>query len=482
MKKLLVAAVIAIPSAAHANFWDLYGMTPRAIAMANCGVAVADDFSAVFYNPAALASAKTSGYGLFFATSRPSLDVAFEKTPPLLPAAEAAPASAIGFGTHFTLAGEKGKSRLTMGLAFTLPTRSLLSGRALDPAIPQWYLYNALPERISFGVALGARPLDWLSFGAGIQILAGLTGELDYELDIVAGRFSKKTVTFDIEPRAAPQVGIEVRPIEGLRIGATWRASIATDVTLPVNLEITGIADLRIDTSFLVQYSPHEVAWGVSYFWQEAGLLVAADVQWANWSAAPDPAVDSRIDAGGDLLEGTGLADALDTPAPGQSRSVDLGLSDTFSPRFAAEKTLGPAWLRAGYAIRPSASPVQTSGANYIDGTSHTIGFGAGVRFRDPWQLLASPLMLEGAGTLVILPARAHPKTDPSDAVGSYTASGMIGVVSVGLRYMYEEVHETAAPAPAVPVPAAPARAAPAPSTPAPTPAPETPAPKAPTP
>jgi len=302
-------------------------------------------------------------------------------------------------------------------------------------------------------------------------VLAGLNGALDYQLDIVAGRFSKKTVTFDIEPRGAPIVGLEVRPLPHLRLGVAWRGTLATDVTLPVDLAITGIADLRIDTSFLVQYLPHEVVFGASYWVEPWDLLLTADVQWSHWSDAPDPSVDSRIDAGGELLEGTGLAEALDTPAVGQSRSVELGLSDVFMPRFALEKKLGPAWLRAGYGVRPSGSPVQTSGANYLDGTTHTLALGGGVRFRDPWALLVSPITLEAAGSLAVLPARTHTKVDPSDAVGSYTASGTIFVVSVGLRYAYEEV---AAPAAASPEAAQPESASPeaAPSTPGATPAP----------
>lgn len=487
MRHLVVGARLAAlvllavaPRVAHANYWDLYGMTPRALGMANCQTAVADDSSAVFYNPAALASATASGYGLSFSTSLPSLSVAFERDPATVAAAEPAPASAIGFGTHFLLAGSHADRRLALGLAFSIPTRSLLSGQALDPAIPQWYLYNALPERLAFAIGLAARPFDWLSLGAGLQVLAGLNGALDYQLDIVAGRFSKKTVTFDIEPRGAPIVGLEVRPLPHLRLGVAWRGTLATDVTLPVDLGITGIADLRIDTSFLVQYLPHEVVFGASYWVEPWDLLLTADVQWSHWSGAPDPSVDSRIDAGGELLEGTGLAEALDTPAVGQSRSVDLGLSDVFMPRFALEKKLGPAWLRAGYGVRPSGSPVQTSGANYLDGTAHTLALGAGVRFRDPWALLVSPITLEAAGSLAVLPSRTHTKVDPSDAVGSYTASGTIFVASVGLRYAYEEVAEPAA-APEAAAPEATPSTPGATPTPAPSPRPSKP-PRAPTP
>ncbi len=165
-------------------------------------------------------------------------------------------------------------------------------------------------------LGLGVKPVDWLSVGMGLQILAGLSGKLDYELDVVAGRFSKKSVTFDIIPTAAPTLGLELRPLKGLRIGATYRAPISTAVDLPVLLQVTGLADLDVTTRFVVQYNPHQLVWGLSYTFEEPNLLLSADLEWALWAEAPDPAVDSRIDAGGELLEGTGLAGALDTPAP----------------------------------------------------------------------------------------------------------------------------------------------------------------------
>lgn len=464
---LAPAAALALalcPRAALANFWDLYGMGPRAMGMAGANTAVADDFSAVFYNPAALTTSRASGYGFGFAGSFPSLSVKLDNPMPAYAPADPPAASSLWFGTHFTIAGDRATNRVAMALAFSLPTRSLLSGQALDPAIPQWYMYQALPERLVFMLGLGVKPVDWLSLGMGLQILAGLSGKLDYELDVVAGRFSKKTVTFDIIPSAAPTLGLELRPLKGLRIGASYRAPISTAVDLPVLLKVTGIADLDVTTRFIVQYNPHQVVWGASYTFEEPRLTLSADLEWALWAEAPDPAVDSRIDAGGELLEGTGLAGALDTPAPGQERSVNLGFRNTFIPKFGVEWTLRMFTLRAGYSIRPSPAPVQTSGANFIDGTAHHFALGASARVKDPWDLLANPLLLEVGGALYFLPTRHHQKIDPSDPEGSYDASGLIGVFGGGIRYLFgeerlEEAPNAAPPAQTLP----PLQGAPAP-------------------
>ena len=134
-----------------------------------------------------------------------------------------------------------------------MPTGSLLAGQALDPAIPQWYMYQSLPRRIVAALGVGASPWKWLSIGVSAQILAGVEGELDYELDIVAGQLSKKSVTFDIQPTAAPIAGFEVRPWDGLRFGFSYRAPIDSKVDLPVDLAVTGVADLVVTTFFRVQ-------------------------------------------------------------------------------------------------------------------------------------------------------------------------------------------------------------------------------------
>lgn len=432
-------ATLACPSAAQANFWEIYGFGPRALGMANCQVAVADDFTAVFYNPAALTAGGRTGFGVGFTTSQPSLSLDFDQLPALEPLRPDG-ASALSFGTLFSLGSTRGvRKRLAMALAFSLPTRSLLSGQAIDPAVPQWYLYQSLPQRIVFALGLSARPFDWLAIGAGVQVLAGLSGVLDYELDIVAGRFSKKTVIFDIEPVAAPLLGLELVPIEHLRLGVAYRADIATGVDLPISLEITGVADLDVGTQFTVQYMPHHLVAGASYSWPDLELLLTAELGAMFWSGAPDPSVDSRIDAAGDLLVGTGLAGALDVPAPGQERSVDLAFRDVLVPRIGIEKTFDILTVRAGYALKPSPAPVQTSGSNYIDGTAHQLGLGASVRFHAPWDLFANPLILDVGGSLSVLPGRRHQKIDSSDPVGSYVAGGHVIAVGVALRYFFTE-------------------------------------------
>jgi long-subunit fatty acid transport protein len=472
-KRLALALALAAAPRAYANPWDLYGFNPRARAMGSAHTAGADDFTGVYYNPASLTIAKDPGFGFAFVLSRPALSIAFDKAERSIAELEPPGSDGVTFGTMFPLAGARAARRAAVGLAINVPTSSLLDGQALDPAIPHWYMFQALPRRIVAALALGVAPWPWISAGIGMQILAGVSGKLEYELDVVAGRFSEKSVTFDIEPRAAPIVGLEVRPIEGLRIGASYRGSISSDVDLPVDLELTGIAHLVILTFFRVQYTPHQIAFGASYAIPEIGLTIAADLTYMLWSKAPDPSVRSSIDVGGALFEGTGLDMALDAPAPGQERAVDLAFRDVFVPRLGAELAIGPVQIRAGYGVRPSPTPEQTSGTNYVDATTHELSAGAGVRFRDPLDLLANPLIFDAAFSLFYVPPRRHEKIAPSDPIGSYEASGLVYVAGVAFRYEFGEAPAAPKPEDAPPPPPPTPKVDPAPDPPPDTPLPD---------
>lgn len=407
--------------------------------MGGAHTAMSEDFTAVYYNPAGLTAASEPGFGIGFMLSRPQLSLEFDKSERAIAELEPPGSDGVTFGAVFPLGGAAVRNRVVMGLGLNVPTSSLLNGQALDPAIPHWYMYQALPRRIVASLGLGVLPLDWVSLGLGVQFLAGVEGQLDYELDVVAGRLVRKTVTFDIVPNAAPILGLELRPLQGLRIGISYRASIESDVDLPVEFVATGIAELEILTAFQVQYTPHQLSVGASYAWAELDLKLAADLTWAMWSLAPDPSVASSIDVGGELFAGTGFDQILDAPAPGQERNVDLAFRDIWVLRLGAERALGMFSVRAGYAIRPSPAPLQTSGTNYVDVTTHQVSLGGGVRFLDPLQILANPLTVDVAAALLYAPNRRYEKVDAQDPVGGYDASGVIWVLGLALRYEFGE-------------------------------------------
>lgn len=439
LPRMAIPALLFLSTPAEASFFDVYGFNPRALSMAGAQGAVADDFTALYYNPAGLTAGERAVFGFALNLSRNALFIDSALSAPQPAPRDPPHATTITFGGHFPLSGEKAKQRVALAFAVAVPTSSLLAGRAFDPAIPHWSMYEALPERLVAMLGLGIEPIPGLSFGASAQFLASLFGNLDYELDVVAGRFTKKTVSFDIEPRLAPILGVETRLIPGLRAGFSWRGTIQTDVGIPVVLDLTGLARLDVSTDFTVQYTPHELTWSFAYRVPELELLVALDLSYALWAEVPDPSTTTIIDVSGELLDSAGLQDTLDAPAPGQERRVELAYRNVLVPRLGLEKEFGPVALRAGYSVRPSPAPVQTSGTNYLDGTAHHLSLGASWTVEDPLGFLRNPLTLDLSAGWIFHPSRRHPKSSVADPVGDLEAGGSIFVFGMGFRYAYGE-------------------------------------------
>src|SRR5262249_40540016 len=88
-------------SVARANPSDLDGFTPGVLSMASSHTAFADDFTAVYYNPAALTAAKDTNFGIGFVLSRPSLSLHFEKEMRAIAERSPPKADGITFGALF---------------------------------------------------------------------------------------------------------------------------------------------------------------------------------------------------------------------------------------------------------------------------------------------------------------------------------------------------------------------------------------------
>jgi long-subunit fatty acid transport protein len=164
----------------------------------------------------------------------------------------------------------------------------------------------------------------------------------------------------------------------------------------------------------------------------------SADVQYAQWSAAPPPFLQVRNDLSGDGLSRLGLGDALDVPAAGENRVLSPGFVDTWNVRAGVEATLldGLVLLRTGYGWRPTPVPDQTSGTNIVDNATHTIALGAGARFSLP-AVADKPFTLNSSYQAIVLSPRTAEKASGRDPVGSWTSSGVVHHVGLELRYTW---------------------------------------------
>lgn len=431
----LVAIVLLCTATASAGPFDLYGISGRGQAMGNAMVAAADDWSAAYYNPALLTEKQTFSFGAGFALNAPSLKINTTN-----PVATSLPPTydSITVGFLFPIGG-KIHNRVEIGVLASVPLQSFLRVHFEDAAVPHFYMYDTQPGTFEMYPTIGIRIFDWLSIGGGVRVLAGMVGKGTFTLDISNNRLPAKDLQVDLNLSPAAVAGITIKPFKGFKIGLSYRGEQSLPIALPNTLNIQGLdAQLVLDIHGMAQWNPHMFDFGVSYFAEPAHLMLAAMVEYALWSRAPDPTVFLGVKLTGTDVAKAGLSGVLDTPAPGNERYVNLGMSDTLSVRAGLEYT--PAWffaLRAGYAYRPTPLPVQTSGTNILDNDSHTLSAGLGFQFHEPLGIFPEPVSFDLTGQLSVLPSRLHTKETTDDPVGNLSAGGIIYGFSAAIRYTY---------------------------------------------
>src|SRR5688572_30821203 len=173
---ILVALAVAIARPAGASTLDLFGFGIRSPALAGAGVATADDYEAVYSNPAGLAEARRKRATVGFVASDFRLELGAD--------------DAGGLGTGTILGGVVpmplggwAKDRVGFGLGMYIPTDTLTRVRAPFPGAPSFALLDTRTRVIAIQVAAGIRLTERWSAGLGIIALAALTGGIDVTTD-----------------------------------------------------------------------------------------------------------------------------------------------------------------------------------------------------------------------------------------------------------------------------------------------------------
>lgn len=430
---LSLAALAAAP--AQASVLDIYGYNPRGTAMGNAQAAVADDYTATFYNPAGLTRRKKVAVGAGFMATFPDLyiDRDFQTEEQTEVQSELPPSfSGFNLGAVFPLGGLVG-NRVALGIGLYLPTLNVLRGEGIDPQIPQYYRYQNLPDKLVALASVAVEPFDWISVGGGIQVLAAIDGEVALDIEIANRRVERQSLDIEIAPTTAPVLGLLVRPFDGLSVGASYRGELQLDYAIPVDIAIDDLIDLRLDIGGTALYVPDYWNFGVAYDWRGADLLASAEVTWARWSRAPDPSPTFTADIDGTLAAGLGLEDRLDV---GNGRPVDLKFRDVPVYKIGVEQRPHPkVRLRAGYTYRPTPAPVPEDVFNYIDNDAHMLAGGVGFSFADPLEVHRSPVSLDIVYQVTVMEEERVAQRAADDRVGDYDAGGIIHGLQISFRH-----------------------------------------------
>lgn len=431
MRRLLVLMAL-VPMVAHADF-SLYGYGPRAAAMGGAMTAEANDYTAVFYNPALLVERKDVNFGFAFQYAGMVSNVQPKDLARPVDCSLCTSPAAVGssLGLLFPLGGVV-KNRIALGLGMYLPAAVLLRLHAPSQDQPYWYRYHSNPERLQLHIGAGIKLVDWFKIGLGVQVLANLIGD---SANVGVDLFSKQVTSGDINAylgtRVAPVFSVHVSPWKRLRLGATFKYEMRLDYRIPATVDLQGIGTLGFVIAGVAHYTPHTLQFGAAFDVTD-DFTISLDGEWQNWSAAPSPYVGISIDLSGPTLEGLGLGTALDV----QSAKQPPGFADTFGGRLGAEYRVNERFVaRAGGFFRPTPVPRQdTQGTNLMDATTVGGSVGVGFNFPDPLEIFQHPITIDVAGQAHFLLSREANKA-ATDSMPSYSYSANVYGVTAAIRY-----------------------------------------------
>lgn len=353
---LIVFALVLLPGSTSANGLDLKGLGTRAQAMGGAFVSIADDFSAVFWNPAGAAGFRKELFGFAAMDAMPRATYSQVGRSAGYPDIEATTEAShlLGFlASYYKPIG----SRIVLGLGIGTPVvlgtrwngsdlKALSGGTAYD--------WSSKTDVFSLSPLIAVRLSEAVSLGAAINI--------DY-----GTMYLKKwagTTSYPFSPPISPPpdlgqyeetmngwgvgavVGVLIKPVKKLDFGLTVRTptTLSFDGTASMsNMTLYGMpesSDLKCKITW-----PLGIAAGVS-FWPTSRLLLSADVSWTQWSRL------AQIQT--TFLDGTWHALAA---VDGRDLWL-LEWNDTTQIRFGVEYRLNATTaLRAGYHHDPSPSP-----------------------------------------------------------------------------------------------------------------------------
>lgn len=329
---MVVAVALLWPATAAASPQDLFGYGARMPGTGMTGVSYADDYEAVYANPAGLARARTTkvaaglqGAGLHIELDGDRFSV------------EPARGMTIGFQLPIPFGGVL-EDRLVIGAAFYTPATVLLEADVRFPEAPQFpVLDRSKVVAIQVGLGLDLHGLvDGLRIGVTFSALASTFGDLDVYLD-ETNTFRSTTQT-ELTASYAPIVGLSY-DVGDFSLGAVYRHRSQAVNDLAINTSGLPVELPQLRVGGVVAYDPPTVA--LELAWQPGGgWLFAGGMElslWNDW-----PGLQMRTSASSNL-------------AP------DPEFIPTVSPRLGFEKTIERGdtelWLRGGYNFEMSPAP-----------------------------------------------------------------------------------------------------------------------------
>ena len=424
-----------VPPAA-ANSWRTFGFGPRAVAMGGAFTAVADDFSAGYYNPSGILADPTAKFGLGYQYVRNDLKASGEE----VESSRDADALYVGGSIVIPFTDEL-ENRVAMGYYFFQPLFYTLDLQIPPTTQPQFPILESMARMQILHLVAAVKVHRGLLLGGGLTISSDLGGALNLTPG-VGGFGGVEEVLSSVDQEVKPivsgtagfllQLGEYNPALKPFTFGFTWRDKHLLDLDIPVTVVLSGFL-LRLDLTSVFLYTPRQWVVGVGYR-PSPNLIVSCDVSYNEWSRYQVPSLTIATDIDIPFVV---LKEGVNEPAK---------FKDTATPRLGVEyrafrwESLD-LFLRGGYFFEPTPVPEQTTRTNYLDSNRHVFSGGIGFLLKRIFQqdLSSHPLSLDIGVSYHWLTDRVHqkrPETRPDNpGYPSITSSGNIWYFTVGLSY-----------------------------------------------
>jgi len=343
-----------------------FGFGPKAIGMGNAFTAVADDFTAAWYNPAGMTQSNQLRFGLGYQYMKP-----FMKVDGASHRIQDNHSLAVGVSTLLPFSAWL-EERLYAGIAFYMPWNLVFGIKVPLPMEPQWVLLHNEPRDITIVPALGVKIHPALSVGANVILSDNTFGS--FEATLTPENEAVLEVNQDLPTTFAPSAGLMFHPGEiwpglaGWRFGFMWQDDFLIEYKFRPLIGI-GYIPLRINFEAKNLFQPMRFLAGLSYA-QGPDWLFSVELSYNLWSDMPDPNLTSSFD----------FVFPIFPVRFAPTRSYPPDFEDTLVPRVGAQGRVVNTdavelALRLGYGYEPSPVPPQAGVTSYLDGDKHVVSF-----------------------------------------------------------------------------------------------------------
>jgi len=374
----LVASLLLSNSLVMANGLNLNSLGSRALAMGGAFVGLADDFSAIYWNPAGIAQFDKQYFGFYGTDIIPSGKYSLDLP---LPTGGSLPINAETQRIHY-FAGLAAyyypiSENLVAGLGVYVPSGLGAKWDGADLTLLTFgsaYEWKSRIGLVTISPALAYKINEQVSIGATLNINYGVfeieTHAGDSELGIDIGQYTEDMSGWGV----GASFGVLVKANEMFSFGATVKTESKISFSGNTSISKLDILGLIPGTPVFGANIPTttEVEREVTWPWWIAGgvavrptpnLILTADLQYTAWKSKIKILESDFKDPFWQLL--------IDADRP-------LFFDNALQIRFGAEYTIDNIALRGGYYWDPSPAPDRTMNVLLPNYDFHVVTFGLG--------------------------------------------------------------------------------------------------------